>query len=114
MPVEWVALVAALVTTTLLGFAGAIAIAGLQVAIDWRSPRRSAAAASLLQHLGTMLALLGLVYRHQGLGTIGLLLVILSVLTADFRRDCTAPRLEVGLTVLALANLVAVTLLLIA
>ncbi len=114
MPVEWVALVAALVTTTLLGFAGAIAIAGLQVVLDWRSPRRGAATASLLQHVGAMLALLGLVYRHQSLGTVGLLLVILSVLLADVRRDCATPRLEAGLTVLALANLIAVTALLVA
>jgi hypothetical protein len=112
MPVETVHLVAALVTTTLLGYAGAIALAGVHFLAGWRSPQRNAAMATLLQYAGTVLALLGLVYRHQGIGTVGLLMVILSVLVADIRRTSFSPRLEVGLTALAVANLLAVTALL--
>ena len=113
MPVG-VELVAALVTTTLLGYAGAIALAGVQVIADWRSPKRlGAAAASLLQYGGTSLALLGLVYRHEHLGTVGVLMVMLSLLIADIRRDELLPKLEVALTLLALANLAAFGLLLV-
>jgi hypothetical protein len=107
-------LVAALVTTTLLGYAGAIALAGVQSLIAWRSPGRNAAVASLLQYAGTVLGLLGLVYRHQEVGTVGLLMVILSLLIADIRRASAAPGLEVGLTVLAIANLLAVTIVIVA
>jgi hypothetical protein len=109
MSVAAVELVAALVTTTLLGFAAAIAVAGVQFLLNWRSPTRTAAFASVLQYAGTVLALLGLVYRHQDIGTVGLLLVILSILIGDIRRESAMPRLEVGLTVLAMANLVSVT-----
>ncbi|HXV24121.1 MAG TPA: hypothetical protein VED46_07670 [Alphaproteobacteria bacterium] len=113
MPVGWVELIAALVTTTLLGYAGAIAMAGVQFLIEWRSPKRNAAIASILQYAGTMLALLGLVYRHQGIGTVGLLLVILSVLVCDVGRGSAMPRLEMGLTALAIINLLVLTLLMI-
>jgi hypothetical protein len=109
MPVIPVELVAALITTTLLGYAGAIALAGMQFVLDWRSPKRTAALATLLQYGGTVLALLGLVYQHQNIGAIGLLLVIISILIADIRRVSAMPRLETGLTVLAIANLLAVT-----
>ena len=112
MSVAAVQLVAALVTTTLLGFAAAIAVAGVQFFLHWRSPARNAAFASLLQYAGTVLALLGLVYRDQDVGTVGLLLVILSILVGDIRRESGMPRLEIGLTVLAMANLVSVTALL--
>jgi hypothetical protein len=111
MPVG-VELVAALVTTTLLGYAGAIALAGVQVIADWRSPKRLGAAASLLQYGGTSIALLGLVYEHEQLGTVGVLMVMLSLLVADIRRDELLPRLEIALTLLALANLAAFALLL--
>ena len=43
---------------------------------------------------------------------IGLLLVVLSVLVADVHRPSPAPKLEIGLTVLAMANLVSVVALL--
>ncbi len=112
MPVGWIELVAALVTTTLLGYAGAIAMAGMQFVLEWRSPNRDAAIASMLRYSGTMLALLGLVFRHQGIGAVGLLLVILSVLVSDLSRGSATPRLETGLTVLAVINLLAITLLL--
>jgi hypothetical protein len=102
-------LVAALITTTLLGFAAAIAVAGVQFLLHWRLPTRTAALASVLQYMGTVLALLGLVYRDQNVGAAGLLLVILSILIGDIRRESSMPRLEVGLTVLAMANLVSVT-----
>ena len=108
-PIGAVELVTALVTTTLLGYAAAIALAGVQFLLDWRSPRRILATASLCQYAGTVLALLGLVYRYRGIGTVGLLLVILSVLIADIRRPSAMPRFEAGLAALALANLVAVT-----
>jgi hypothetical protein len=111
MPVE-VQLVAALITTTLLGYAGAIALAGVQVVTDWRTPKRRAAAASLLQHGGAAIALLGLACRHPDLGAVGLLMVMLSLLIADIRREAAVPMLEVGLTGLTLANLLAMTLLL--
>lgn len=112
VPVGWIELVAALVTTTLLGYAGAIAMAGMQFVLEWRSPNRDAAIASMLRYSGTMLALLGLVFRHQGIGAVGLLLVILSVLVSDLSRGSATPRLETGLTVLAVINLLAITLLL--
>jgi hypothetical protein len=112
MPVG-VELVAALVTTTLLGYAGAIALAGVQVIADWRSPKRLGAAASLLQFGGTSLALLGLVYRHEHLGTVGVLMVMLSLLVADIHREELLPRLEIALALLALANLAAFALLLV-
>ena len=107
-----VLLVACLITTTLLGYAGAIALAGAQVVIDWRSPGRRSAAASLLQHAGAAIALLGLAYRNPDLGAVGLLMVVLSLLIADIRREAAVPMLEIGLTGLALANLLAMTLLL--
>jgi hypothetical protein len=107
MPVI-VPLIAALVTTTLLGYTGAIALAGVQIMTDWRSPKRlGAAAASLLQYAGTGLALLGLVYRHGELSIVGLLMVMLSLLIADIRREAILPKLEIALTVLALINLAA-------
>ncbi len=109
LPVGAVELVAALVTTTLLGYTAAMALAGVQFLIDWRSPRRNAATASLFQYAGAALALLGLVYRHHGIGTVGLLLVMLSLLIADIRRASAAPWLEATVAVLALVNLVAVT-----
>jgi hypothetical protein len=112
MPGTAVELVAGLVTTTLLGFAAAIAVAGVQFILQWRSPARTAAFASVLQYAGTVLALLGLVYRHQDVGAVGLLLVILSILIGNIARESSMPRLEVGLTVLAMANLVSVTALL--
>ncbi len=111
MPVGAVELVAALVTVTLLGHAAAAALAGVQFLLDRRSPQRGAASAALCQYAGTALALLGLVFRHEQIGIIGLLLVILSLLIADFRRASATPRFEVALTVLALANLAALTLL---
>jgi hypothetical protein len=107
-----VELIAALVTTTLLGFAAATALAGVQFLLHWRSPARTAALASMLQYSGTVLALLGMVYRDQDIGTVGLLLVILSIVGGDIRRESVMPRVEVGLTVLAMANLVSVTALL--
>ncbi|MGH7186482.1 MAG: hypothetical protein ACREIB_09450 [Pseudomonadota bacterium] len=114
-PVEAVLLIAALVTATLLGYAAAVALAGVQFLLDWRSPpRRNLACAALCQYAGTALALLGLVYRHQQIGTIGLLLVILSLFIADFRRASTMPRFEAALSVLALVNLVALTALFVA
>lgn len=109
MSVEAVELVAALVTTTLIGYTAAMALAGVQFLIDWRSPGRNAATATLFQYAGAALALIGLVYRHQGIGTVGLLLVMLSLLIADIRRASTVPWLEAALAVLALVNLVAVT-----
>lgn len=112
MPVEAVQLVAMLVTTTLLGFSAAIALAGVQFILDWRTPHRSAAIAAFCQHAGTVLALLGLVYRNQEIGTVGLLLVVLSFLVADIRRPSPAPWLEAGLAVLALVNLISVVALL--
>ena len=56
--------------------------------------------------------LLGLVYRNQEIGTVGLLLVVLSFLVADIRRPSPAPWLEAGLAVLALVNLISVVALL--
>jgi hypothetical protein len=50
-----------------------------------------------------------LVYRNREVGTIGLLLVILSILIADIRRPSSMPSFETGLTVLAVVNLLAVT-----
>jgi hypothetical protein len=108
-----VQLVAALITITLLGYAGAIALAGVQVVTDWRTPGRGAAAASLLQHGGAAIALLGLAYRYPDLGAVGLLLVMLSLLIADVRREAPVPMVEIGLTGLALANLLAMTVLLV-
>ena len=113
-PVEAVLLISTLVPATLLGYAAAVALAGVQFLLDWRSPRRNLATATLCQYAGTALALLGLVYRHQQIGTIGLLLVILSLLIADFRRASTTPRFEAALSVLALVNLVALTALFVA
>ncbi|HSD34752.1 MAG TPA: hypothetical protein VLE26_04975 [Alphaproteobacteria bacterium] len=112
MPVEAVQLVAMLVTATVLGYSAAIALAGVQFIAEWRTPRRSAAIAGFCQHAGAALALLGLVYRNQEVGTVGLLLVMLSVLVADVHRPSPAPKLEIGLTVLAMANLVSVVALL--
>jgi len=109
MPIVAATVIASLVTTTLLSYAAGIALAGVQFLLDWRSPRRGMASAALCQYTGTMLALLGMVYRYREVGTVGLLLVILSVLIADIRRPSLMPNLEVGLAVLALANLLAVT-----
>ena len=86
MPIVAASVIASLVTTTLLGYAAAIALAGVQFLLDWRSPRRGIAFATLCQYSGTVLALLGMVYRHREVGTVGLLLVLLSVLIADIRR----------------------------
>ena len=58
-----------------------------------------AAIAGFCQHAGAALALLGLVYRNQEVGTVGLLLVVLSFLVADVHRPSPAPKLEIGLTV---------------
>jgi len=109
MPIAAASVIASLVTTTLLSYAAAIALAGVQFWIERRSPKRGIAFATLCQYSGTVLALLGLVYRNRDVGTIGLLLVILSVLIADIRRPSSMPNFETGLTVLTLVNLLAVT-----
>jgi|ERR1041384_7247813 hypothetical protein len=109
MPVAAASVIASLVTTTLLSYAAAIALAGVQFFIERRSPQRGTAFAALCQYSGTVLALLGLVYRNREVGTIGLLLVILSILIADIRRPSSMPSFEAGLTVLAVVNLLAMT-----
>lgn|SRR5436190_11550912 len=109
MPIVAASVIASLVTTTLLGYAAAIALAGVQFLLDWRSPRRGIAFATLCQYSGTVLALLGMVYRHREVGTVGLLLVLLSVLIADIRRPSSMPTFEAGLAVLAVVNLLAFT-----
>ena len=112
MKAEAVQLVAMLVTATVLGYTAAIALAGVQFVVEWGTPRRSAALAAFCQHAGTILALLGLVYQNSQVGTVGLLLVVLSFLVADVRRPSPAPKIEIGLAVLAMANLVSVVVLL--
>jgi hypothetical protein len=114
MPVAAASIIASLVTTTLLSYAAAIALAGIQFWVERRSPQRGVAFAALCQYSGTVLALLGLVYRNRDVGTIGLLLVILSVLVADIRRPSSMPSFEAGLTVLTVVNLLAVTVYLVA
>ena len=109
MPDIVASVVASLITTTLLSYAAAIALAGVQFLFDWRTPRRVMAIAALCQYSGTVLALLGMVYRYREIGTVGLLLVILSVLVADIRRPSSTPSFEAGLAILAVLNLLAVS-----